>query len=163
MKQWSRDVLRKRQGKILHEIMDCECGVGGLELPFFYDYYFATERLNYPMREVDEDNRQEALKGLDSYMGTALTTEDPNLIYDGPEPGTGVAPLAKQLPMDNEQPWRCSEKVNLWFWVLKRVEKPSREWERFSKEVVEEAVGDWDSGELEALDRHKQPITEDFF
>ncbi len=29
--------------------------------------------------------------------------------------------------------------------------------------MVEETVGDWDSGELEILDRKKQPIQRDFY
>ncbi len=93
------------------------------------------------MREVEASNRQEALKGLDTYMGTSLTVEDPNLWQD-PEPGTGVAPLAKQIPLDNRQPWRCSENLNPWFWMLKHVAKPLKNWECYSNEVVEGPVGE---------------------
>ncbi len=101
MKQWRRDVIRRRGNVILHEIMmACKCGVEGYKLPFFYDHYLSVEKLGYPMREVETLNPREALKDLDTYMGTSLTIEDPNL-YQDPEPGTGVAPLATQIPLDN--------------------------------------------------------------
>ena len=77
-------------------------------------------------------------------------------------PYTGAAPLAKELPLDNRQPWRCSESLNPFFWVLKRVATPPNGWEGFSNEVVEKA-GDWDSGELVVLDLKEQPIKEGFF